>query len=78
MKSNTMTIEEMRTLSPDKLYEIAARKNYKGNGTVEAYKAQRVLQERSGHWRGVSRKPCTFAGQLIKERGDNGFVKKFK
>lgn len=73
-----MTMSELRTLSRDKLTEIAAKKNSKGNGTQDAYRAQRVLQERSGHWRGVSRKPCTFAGQLIKERGDNGFVKKFK
>lgn len=70
--------EQMRVLPRDKLAEIAAKKNRKGNGTGEAYKAQQVLQERSGHWPGISRKPCTFEGQLIKERGDNGFTKKFK
>lgn len=73
-----MTLDELRALPLDKLREAAAKKNHKGNGTVEAYKAQRILQERSGHWRGISRKPCTFEGQRIKERGDNGFVKKFK
>lgn len=73
-----MTMKEMRELSHDQLIRIAAKKNARGNGTSEAYKAQRILQERSGYWRGISRKPCTFEGMRIKERGDNGFVKKFR
>lgn len=78
MKNHILTMDELHALPLDKLWEVASRKNYKGNGTVEARKAQRVLQERSGHWPGVSRKPCTFEGMLIKEKGDCGFVKKFK
>lgn len=73
-----MTLDELRACPLDELKEIAAKKNCKGNGTREAYKVQKVLQERSGHWRGISRKPCTFEGQRIKERSDNGFIKKFK
>lgn len=73
-----MNLQELRALPREKLVEIAARKNTKGNGTIDALKAQKVLQERSGHWRGVSRKACTFEGMRIKERGDTGFVKKFK
>lgn len=73
-----MNIDELRTLPRDRLVEIAARKNKIGNGTREAYSAQRVLQERSGYWTGVSRKPCSVEGWRIKERGDNRFVKKFK
>lgn len=71
-------INELRLMPRDKLVEIAARKNAKGNGTREALSAQKVLRERSGHWPGVSRKACTFEGMRIKEKGGNGFIKKFK
>lgn len=73
-----MNIQELRALPRDKLVEIAARKNRRGNGTREALSAQKVLRERSGHWPGISRKAPSFLSQHIKEKGSYSFVKRFK
>ena len=51
------TMNELRQLSDDELREISLQKNSKGRYTLEADMAQRVRQERSGHWVGVPRKP---------------------
>lgn len=71
-------INVLRTMPRDKLVEISARKNANGNGTREALSAQKVLRERSGHWPGVSHKAPSFLSQHIREKGSDGFTKKFK
>lgn len=71
-----MTLKEMRELSDEELREISLRKNRHGCATKEADMAQKIRQERSGYWAGVSNK-TSMAATIAQERG-SGFTKKFK
>lgn len=73
-----MTLTELRAMSDEQLLILSKQKNRRGLNSVDAEKAMRVRRERAGYWDDVHMGKCSFMGEEIKYKGNDGFVKKFK
>lgn len=73
-----MTAKELRELTDEELKDISLRKDKRGCATSDADKAQRIRQEKSGYWTGISRRAPSYEAMLAQEKGTSCFTKRFK